>query len=226
MKFSAKLNRAFRHATIKMQFVEIQAFVDTVENALKTSLEAVDQRWRNAPDGLSEDEFEEYQNRLSLDSYYFRNAFPALVRKDVVIQVCVTVERILHSLSKTAHEHGGLAISTSDYRPGRGIKKWAHYLRDVAGVEVPLGGADWQSIDGMIKLRNWMVHPQSKPFEKQLEQHIKSKAALLEVTHQNQIRLRPGYCKDAIDTAKQFCLATLDEMPDALLESGETAPSP
>jgi hypothetical protein len=111
-EFASKLreagvtNRLMRRVTMKMQLDEIEGFVAMVERGFKTQLKVSERKWKRQPKGLSNDELEEYFNKLSMECFSLDNAFPSMIRQTSFIYLYSVLEKGLMFLCDCAHKHG------------------------------------------------------------------------------------------------------------------------
>ncbi len=210
-------NRLMRSVTMKMQLDEIECFVATVERGFKSQLKVSERKWKRQPKGLSNDELQDFFNKLSQECFSLDSAFPSLVRQTSFIYLYSVLEKALMCLCSCAHQHGNLPEAPEIHK-GKGIRKVNSYLKKVGGVAFP-EGRDWNELCLLGALRNLFVHSlRRKQLDPALEAYIKKNKALFTIGVSSQIMLREAFCTHSIRLVRRFYADVLNALPDTLLE--------
>ncbi len=210
-------NRLMRRVSMKMQLDEIEGFVAAAERGFKTQLKVSERRWKRQPKGLSNDELEDYFNKLSMECFSLDNAFPSMIRQTSFIYLYSVLEKGLMFLCDCAHAHGNLPVAPENHK-GKGIRKANSYLKKIGGI-VFSEDRDWNELCLLGELRNRFVHSLSrKPLDPALGAYIKKNKALFKVGVSGQITLSKAFCPHSLKLVWRFYAAVLNAIPDRLLE--------
>lgn len=214
-----------------IELARFDSFLVSVERLLEDAVQDLDEQvavqisaagWDKdvdeffGPPPSVEDLVEDEQVRCALgfeEGYWeLEEGFPNILRKSLFVAIYSFIEALLYAICLYKERADNLPVSLEDFRDmdrSKGIELSKNYLMRVAGFAV--GKIDrWQTITNYQKLRNCIVHGESRlknlnlKQARELKKYVSRESSLEWGGWGDSIVFRKGFCEEVLKTTRSF----------------------
>ena len=107
------------------------------------------------------------------DSELFAEQFPRLLHEGTIISIIIFLERVLNDFAGDLQRTERIQLSIKDLN-GSLIERFKKYCFYVAGLPFSISDQDWESLRGVLEIRNCLVHSNGSLTEFQKAPTIKA----------------------------------------------------
>jgi hypothetical protein len=197
---------------VQSEIEQLRGYAHALEGALEDEKRRLQKQSEEQASKMTEVERMDFYEWVSDDFYRLGETFPKILRYSLFVHTYSLLENTLLRIAEHLHVSQKLELSPSDLRD-EGIVRAKTYLKKVARVSFPDGGADWQDILALNHIRNIVVHkagyfPEDHSKRQQIDALLTKWSGEISLDNIRQFTFSGPFIERVIETCKNF----LDEV--------------